>query len=239
VAQASTGALVYGQDMTFLTGTSSVSGNLLTINKTARNLSSGNLNWSNVVNASPSDVLQFMVTIQAAGSGNVNDITVREAFPANLIYKNSLTIDNVADNRDIRSGINIGSLSPGQTKIIIYQAQIAPKENFTYGTTTLNNSVSVLSSQAGFNAVTATSTIIVTKTGILGATAISTGFTNNFFVDSFFLPLLIAGLAVWLFRTGIIRFQEWVDLRKVKHKDYLAQKQLKAKIAKIREKEGL
>ncbi|MBI1866231.1 MAG: PKD domain-containing protein, partial [Candidatus Staskawiczbacteria bacterium] len=74
---------------------------------------------------------------------------------------------------------------------------------------------------------------------VLGATDISTGFTNNLLVDSFFLPLIIALALIWLFKSRVLNFTHWTDSGKIKHKDYVASKELKLKIAKIKEKEKL
>ena len=74
---------------------------------------------------------------------------------------------------------------------------------------------------------------------VLGATTVSTGLTNNFLIDSFFLPLIIALAVIWLFRSGILSFTARIDSYRVKHKDYTANKELKSKVAKIKEKENL
>ena len=74
---------------------------------------------------------------------------------------------------------------------------------------------------------------------VLGATDVSTGLTNNFLIDSFFLPLIIALLGIWLFKSKILNFSNWTDSYKIKHKNYIAGKELKSKIAKIKEKESL
>jgi len=73
---------------------------------------------------------------------------------------------------------------------------------------------------------------------VLGATDVNTGLTNNFLIDSFFLPLMIALAGIWLFRSGILNTGAWVDGRKIKHKDYIANKELMAKISQIKSREN-
>ena len=72
----------------------------------------------------------------------------------------------------------------------------------------------------------------------MGASTISTGLTNNFWVDSFILPLAITLLALWMLKSGmLIGVQEWVANRQRKFADYKASKQLKARILSIKRAE--
>ncbi|MBI3631374.1 MAG: PKD domain-containing protein, partial [Candidatus Staskawiczbacteria bacterium] len=75
-------------------------------------------------------------------------------------------------------------------------------------------------------------------TQVLGVTDISTGLTNNFLADSFFLPLIIGLAGIWLFRSGILNFSGWTDKYRIKRKNYIVGKKLKSKIAEIKEKEN-
>ncbi len=209
----------------------------LLVTKTLRNLSSGNLTWSNFVNANPSDIVQFSIIISSSNNQYVNNVTVRDVFPANLLYKNSLTLDGLTNLGDITSGINIGNISAGQTRNITYQAQVAQAQNFSSSTTTLNNSVTVASTDSGYNSKTAIASVIVIKTGVSDATTVATGLTNNFFIDSFFLPLMISLIGIWLFRSDFLGITDWLDSKKLKHKNRIAQKQLKNKIIQIKKKE--
>lgn len=255
-AQLCNGATVYGQDMVFTAGGNN--GNSLTINKTVRNLTSGNSNWSSTAYASPSDTLMFMITLQASGQ-DVQNVFVRDLLPQNLIYKNQLVVACTNNNNynynnynnynncstgnynnysgDIMSGINIGTIYAGQTMTITYQAQVAPIQNFAYGTSTLNNSVSVTSSNSGYNP-TSNASIIVTRTAVYGASTVSTGLTNNFWVDSFFLPLLLTLIGIWIWRSGIFfGAEKWIDSKKKIRKGYKSEKELANRIAMIRKTE--
>ncbi|MHB8871906.1 MAG: hypothetical protein ACYC5G_05630, partial [Candidatus Doudnabacteria bacterium] len=73
---------------------------------------------------------------------------------------------------------------------------------------------------------------------VLGITDVSTGLTNNFLVDSFFLPLMIALAGIWLFKSRVFGFNSWIDSRRIKHTDYLANKKLKTRIAEIQAREN-
>ena len=243
------GTTVYGQDMTFTAG--GTGGNLLTINKTVRNLTSGNSSWSNTAYANPSDMLMFMITIQTTGSQDVNNVFVRDSFPANLIYKNQLVVACTSNNSnygncntnnynysgDITSGINLNTIYAGQTVTITYQAQVASLQNFSYGTTTLNNSVTVSSSGFGNNPVSNAS-VSVTRSAVYGASTVATGLTDNLFVDSFVLPLMVALAGIWMFRSGMfVGVEKWVGSRKRNSREYRVQKALNARISQIKQAE--
>jgi uncharacterized repeat protein (TIGR01451 family) len=233
-AQNSNGSIVYGQDMTIY---SSVASGSLTVSKTVRNISNG-FNWANSTSAAPGDMLMFMITVQATGNQDVQNVVVRDTLPSNLIYQNQLVVsrsNNVAGNYsgDIAYGINLNTISAGQTVTITYQAQVASAQNFAFGSTTLNNNVSITSSNS--SNPTANASVFVTRTAVLGASTISTGLTNNFWVDSFFLPLLLTLLGIWMWRSGVFfGIERWLDNRRKISRGYKAERELNSRIAQIR-----
>jgi hypothetical protein len=211
VAQGNSGT-VYGQDMTFTTsGTGSGysgSGSLL-VTKQVIDLSSGNLSWQTSVTAKPLDVLTFAITLQPNGQ-DVHNVIVHDTLPANLIYKGDLAVNtNLNYGGDITSGVNIGTVYANQAVVVSYQAQVAGAGNFPFGTTTLNNNATITSSEAGTQ--TGTAIVIVNKALVYGASTVSTGLTNNFWADSFFLPLLVIVMGLWLYFSGrVYKFADWL-----------------------------
>src|SRR6185295_12032530 len=147
----------------------------VTVTTTVRNLSSGNLNWTSSVTAVPGDIVQYNVSLTTAGS--VNNVTVKDALPANLLYKGSLMIDETLSASDMTSGVNIGSISNSQTRTLQYQAQVASAQSFPFGTTTLTDAVTA--SGSNMNAGISSASVVVTRSGVLGASSVSTGLTNN------------------------------------------------------------
>jgi len=69
------------------------------------------------------------------------------------------------------------------------------------------------------------------------ATLVSTGLTNNFFLDSFFLPLVMTLIIIWLFKSHILSWEEWLDERKRKYLEYRSKKLLQFKITKLKARE--
>jgi len=243
VGQTAGGNIVYGQDVTFATGSI---GNLLTVNKTVRNLTIGGSGFSSTAYANPLDTLLFMITLQATGNQDAQNVMVRDWLPSNLIYRNQLVVScagginygNCNNNYynysgDITAGINLGTVYAGQTITITYQAQVAGAQNFAYGNTTLNNNVSVTSS-SGYNP-TSNASVIVTRSAVYGASSISTGLTNNIWLDSFILPLGLALLGIWMWRSGVFfGVEKWLaDKRKIRQA-HNSEKELLARIAAIK-----
>ena len=206
-----------------------------------RNLSAGNLNWSNSVAAAPSDILQFNVVVRSNGNSVANNVTVRDMLPANLYYNNFLTIDGVSNSGSITGGVNIGNLSYNQAKTLVYQVQVAPSPNFAFGATTLVNAVTATSTDSYNNTATGNASVVVTKSSVAGATDVSTGLTDNIFIDSFFIPLMLALLGVWAWKSGLLNsfgFAGWVSAKKANFRDMAISRELDNKISQIKNREN-
>jgi len=205
------------------------------IQKKVRNLSDGQTQYFDSIYADPSEVLEFQIIFNS-GSGAQN-VVVKDTLPDKiLIRQNSLKIDGALASGDITSGISLGSLGANQTKIITFLADIAPSNQFSFGQTNLTNTATIYWNG---NSISDSATIIVRRTGILGAaTQAPTGFITTF---SKYLPfpLIFSSVLIWLFNSHIIKWEEWLDEKKEKYQKFRAEKLLKLKIAKIRAKEFL
>ncbi len=195
---------------------SSYGNGILTVNKQVINLSSKNLIWQASINAKPSDILSFAITLHA-NSQDVHNLAIRDILPANLIYKRNLVINTNSNySGDIISGININTINAGQTITMAYQAQVASLENFNYGKTTITNNTTTTSNEGGTQ--NSSATVIVNKSLVQDAITISTGFTNNFLTDSFFLPLMLIIMMSWLYFSGrVYKFADWLRCRTSKY----------------------
>ncbi|OGZ68593.1 MAG: hypothetical protein A3D44_04445 [Candidatus Staskawiczbacteria bacterium RIFCSPHIGHO2_02_FULL_42_22] len=94
----------------------------------------------------------------------------------------------------------------------------------------------VTTTDPGYNPASASASVGVGQ--VLGATTVPTGLTDNIFVDSFFLPLVIAIIGVWVWKSGFLGISTWVQTKTLGHKDYLAQRQLEQRISQIHQKEA-
>lgn len=189
------------------------------VSKLVQNVSQGT-GYSDAVSANPGDQVSFQIQL-TAGNASLQDIIVKDTLPSNIIYLGDLKIDGISYYTDITSGINTGYLSTNQTKIITFVAKVANANQFYLGTTTLINSVLVYNS---LFATSDTAKVMVYKAMGGGPTNISTGLSNNILFNSFILPLALTLLIVWLFKSHIINFEEWVELRKNKYRAYKARK---------------
>ena len=193
---------VYGQDLAFAAsgpGNGFNTGGSLTATKQVINLSSGNLNWTPSIGASPSDVLNFKIILQA-NAQDIHNVIVRDTLPVNLLYKGSLVVNGANFTGDIISGINIGTILAGQMVTVSYQAQVVPSANLPFGLTPLTNNATITSTEMGTQYISAA--IAVNKTLVYGATTVSTGLTGNFLTDSFFLPLMLIIAGLWFYFSG-------------------------------------
>ncbi len=238
VAQTSSGNTVYGQDMTFNSG--STTSNTLNVIQQVRNLSSGQSGFSSSVSANPLDTVMYMITIQSNGNQEVNNVYIRDILPSNLIYKNNQIVSGANNySGDITSGINFGTITPYQTITITYQAQVAGAANFAYGTTTLTGNISVTGSNLNYNPITPAS-VFVTRTAVYGVSSISTGLTNNFLTDSFLLPLIIVLTGIWILKSGLFfGIEKWIDIKKRERKNYKSEKELISRISQIQKTESI
>jgi hypothetical protein len=139
----------------------------------------------------------------------------------------------------LASGINIGNFSAGESKTITYDADVAGAASFNFGETQLVNTAQVSNGNANNQDI---AKVIITKSQVAGdstgtATVVSTGWTDNIFLDSFFLPLLFATTLIFLFKSRILKIEEWYDSRKKNYSVYKSQKTLDTTIMKSRVKE--
>jgi len=235
IARDCSGNSIYGQDLSFGSGTNN---GIISISKTVKNLTSGS-GFSNSVYASPSDMLMFMVTLQTAGNQTASNIRITDLGSNGLIYRDQLTVSGANYTGDMSSGIYINNISPYQTVTITYQAQVANSSYFSYGTTTLTNNASITGSGYNYNQ-TASATVTVNRTAVYGATSISTGLTNNLLVDSFLLPLLFALLGIWLWKSGLLfGIEKWLGDKKKQGSNYKSEKELNKRIEAIQNMEGV
>ena len=205
------------------------------VRKTVRNFSRGT-SYDDLVQASPGEMLTFGVVI-FAGKDPLYDVTVKDSLPAGLLYRGDLRVDNVLTSGDIFDGLNIGHIPAAGMKTVTFRADVAGEVSFSFGQTKLINSVEV-SSRNGSGSDTAE--VIVSKTAVAGAaTNVPTGWTNNLFLDSFFLPLSASLFVIWLLKARILRIEEWLDARNKKYQEYKSKKVLKLKIAKIKFREAI
>lgn len=231
----SSGGAVVSDSVWVTISSGGVSGNLF-FEKLSRNVTDGGA-FSNLIYADPGELVSFSMKVRAEGS-NLTNVILTDTLPSRLIYQaNSLKVNGANVSGNIFSGLVLGDLYSGQEKTITFNALVASADKFSYGQTQLVN-VALASGLNNSNSKSAT--IIVNRTAVAGAaTGVSTGITDNLLLDSFFLPLSFALAIIWLFKSYIIRVQDWFYLKRKNYQQYSSQKILELKIAEIKAKEFL
>lgn len=204
----------------------------ITIEKTGRNLTDNSQGWTHTIPANPGEVVVFQIRITGSG----NNVIVREVLPEYVSYRGNLLVDGapyVGGGNLFGSGLSIGSLPYGQTRIITFEAIVS---NSVSGGSKLKNTATVFygNTSASDNALVCVSS----KKIIAIPTYVSTGITDNILLDTFVLPLGITLLIIFIFRSRILRFEEWKDRAKERYQEYKSKKLLSLKVNKIKSKEN-
>jgi len=207
-----------------------ITGVTFTVNKLVKNVSD-NTQYANGVYADPDEIITFK--IEVTPQTNVSNVMIKDDLPAKMIYIGNLKIDGNSRTEDIRNGINLGYFNAFQTKTITFDAKVSGTNEFAYGQTTLiNNAVVSVQGQSG--SITDSAEVIVKKVGVLGATTISTGLTNNILFDSLIIPLILAFIFVFIFKANLLKIEKWLDERKRQYNEYKSKKMLQLRVAKIK-----
>ena len=161
---------------------------------------------------------------------------VKDGLPWQLTYQNNLKINGVSSAGDILTGLNLGTISPGQSKVITFEAQVASEDKFIYGITTLTNSALAYNVNT---AKTDTAQVIVTRKAVAGtATEVGTGIVDRA-LDYILFPLIITFIIILVFKNHFIFLNEWFEKRKNGAIEYRANKSLKKVIFSIKSRERL
>jgi hypothetical protein len=103
--------------------------------------------------------------------------------------------------------------------------------SFHYGQTTITNTATARGEGASDSDE---ADIIVQRAEIAGITAISTGFTDNPFLDSFVIPLGLSLFGVWALKAKLLAIEEFLDAWKIAFAKFHSQKSLAAKISQLK-----
>ena len=167
----------------------------LSVEKLARNITQGQSAFSQTISAKPGDVLAFSIRVTSTGNKTADNVSVSDILPNKISFQGNVQVDGnpMTGVQNISYGVNLGSLSPGQTKTITFEGKVASEENFGYGITSLTNTG--IAQATNVPSVTNTSGVNVSRTAVAGAaTEVSTGAMDYLYYSFFVVLLMSAGI---------------------------------------------
>lgn len=185
----------------------------------------------------PSDYLKYQITIKSTADVVLTDITAKVILPSNVAYKGNLIVKDQAFSSDITLDyVNAGNLLPGESKVITFEAQMGGLTTLYNGQNTLvakaivksmgnenqNTCVLLAFRQGGPNPP-------ATTNGTGTPTAAPTGIGDDL-LNSLLLPLMIAGILVWIFKSQLLGAENIIQSRKQANYCFRAKKELQKKI---------
>jgi uncharacterized repeat protein (TIGR01451 family) len=190
----------------------------LAIQKLGRNITQGQTSWQNAIDAKPGEVLEFQIKITSIGGKKAENIIVSDILPDKMTYLGDLRVNGQTINvENIGYGINIGDLSPNQTKTIVFKAKVDSEENFGFGITTLVNTGVVRAKDV--SSVTNATQIQVRRAQVAGAaTTVSTGAMDYLYLS--LIMVFVLSLGFYLLFQGAEHSQNKF-LKRILRKYYL------------------
>ena len=208
-----------------------------TINKMVRNISKGETNWQNFVEASPGDQVEFYLSVTNTGSTAANGLYVKDTLPVKMTYLGNVKMDGYYNSGNVASasGIYIGDLSASQSRVVIFQAQVLGETEFNFGSTNVVNTATVYNAS---NSAIDSAIVAVNKRAVAGAeTEVNTGLKEDL-MSYLLLPALLAIVLMFVLRNQLFKVDKWLAVRGADNRVYQSQKTLDQKINQIREKEN-
>lgn len=170
----------------------------LDVRLTGKNITRGQNVAETALAVFANDTLEFTVRIRSLAGSNttLGNVTVTDLLPAGLNYISRSTSVNgtLAADGIIGSGLNIGSLAPGQEAVVKLNARVHAGSVFPSGTSSVVNTVQVRSSAS---ASSATVHMTVSYGQVLGASIGKVAGVNTGPADSIIISLLAACLATY------------------------------------------
>ncbi|TFB08179.1 hypothetical protein E3V08_05175 [Candidatus Atribacteria bacterium MT.SAG.1] len=203
----------------------------LKVSHVVKNVSDGDTIWYNSLYADPGDDLLFRITVKSISDDEARDVRIENVLPSKIVYKGNLRINGVYSSVNINTNsVDIGDLSPNQTKIITFEGRVKSISNFDYGITNLISSATAYNSETSD---TDTCKIMVRRKSVAGVTDIRTGIDSKLF-SSLLFPLGIAMLMTIIFKSQLIGFDKWSENRKKQVQEYRNKKLLRKRINELK-----
>ncbi|MDD4990038.1 MAG: hypothetical protein PHW31_01885 [Candidatus Pacebacteria bacterium] len=202
----------------------------LSVQKTVQDLTSGTAFLDNV-SANFGDELVYKIVITSSGQVTAPSVYLKDTLPSGIVYLGGLTVNGAEDNRDLTNSLFLGDIPVGASKTITYHAKVNSKNYFGNVAQSLVNTALVYN--GGLSITDTAKVSIGGGTGVAAsiATDVNTGITDTLF-NSLLLPLGLAALLIFLFKSQLLGFDKWATVRKEQTDGFRAQQKLKRLIKK-------
>jgi hypothetical protein len=219
----------------------------LYITSSVRDITQNQTSYQQNITVNPGDAVEFRIEVKATDTAS--NVTITTTLPPKVIYKGNLKLNGNSVLGNMIIGLQLGNMSNGDSKIITFEGLLSPVNYFSDENTVLSvvtkgtaNYMLEVSDDSTINVVKAPFQSVSGTTGgttsavITSPTSVNTGISNKI-IDSVLLPLVISLVVIFLFSSKLIYFDEWLDRRKEKIKQYQTVKTLKSKIKHIKRHE--
>jgi uncharacterized repeat protein (TIGR01451 family) len=151
-----------------------ISNNTISIQKLGKDITAGTTVEQSSISTNPTHTLEFDIHINSSSNTSIYNVKVQDILPSGLSYiPNTTNVDGVIVSDGISGGgINIGTLSSYQQRIVKFNVLVAGSGSFSSGTTNLINTaqvsadnVSLLAAQLPISVIKGTAPIPSVPTG--------------------------------------------------------------------------
>jgi uncharacterized repeat protein (TIGR01451 family) len=165
----------------------------MSLTKMGMNTTRGETAEHSPVAASPTQTIQFVLRVRNTSAGSLTNVTLRDVVPQGITaIAGSVRVGGVAASDILTtSGLNIGTLAPGQEAVVTFSGRVVTARELPMGTTTLINTVQAMADNVGM--IIAQLPIIITNSAVV-VPPISTGPG-----ESTILALIISGIVTLLY----------------------------------------
>lgn len=182
--------------------------------------------------AAPGDVISFKITVEAV-NGDLENVELTDILPSGIHDARDIYVDGSKVSDDLENGLDLGDIDEGDTVKVTFTAYVAGKDSFSFGQNRIINTAKAECDNDDCSDEDS-ATVTVNKTQVEGATTVSTGFTNNPFIDSFVIPAGLALFLIWAFKAKLIKAEEWLDAKRRSYFAYKSRKVLDLERAKLK-----
>jgi len=181
---------------------------IMSLHKFGRNITQGQTGENSIVNAKPNETIEFILRVKSLSAAQLNNVIVSDVIPTGLTYiTGTTTVNGVVRADDIinTTGLNIGSLSPGQEAVVKFQVKAGPSTAFPIGNSTLINTAKARAD--GVSEIIAQLPIIIANGTVGGAGQVPTG-TGESLLLALAVSVIITLMYVTYTRTAAFRRRE-------------------------------